>query len=137
MVSGFVTSPDDQSRICLLDARPMRIASKSLISIKFSASPSLFCVSQLDFAELLDLLFRSSVARDLDVLEIAKCLVGRQRQLTRLVGPLLAFLDLLPRRLARRGAKRAWRQVDAELLGRPQELVVLLAHLDCTPLVRE
>jgi hypothetical protein len=29
-----VTSPDDQSLICLLDARPMRIASKLLISIK-------------------------------------------------------------------------------------------------------
>jgi hypothetical protein len=46
-----VTSPDDQSRICLLDASPIRIASKSLISIKFSASPSLFCVGQLDLAE--------------------------------------------------------------------------------------
>jgi hypothetical protein len=29
-----VTSPDDQSRICLLDASPMRMASNSLISIK-------------------------------------------------------------------------------------------------------
>src|SRR3954454_21882605 len=36
MVSGFVTSPDDQSRICFDDARPIRIASKSLMSIKFS-----------------------------------------------------------------------------------------------------
>src|ERR671926_269406 len=33
MVSGFVTSPDDQSRICLLDASPIRMASKSLMSI--------------------------------------------------------------------------------------------------------
>src|SRR3954454_15867933 len=33
MVSGFVTSPDDHSRICLGDARPIRMASKSLISI--------------------------------------------------------------------------------------------------------
>jgi hypothetical protein len=31
-----VTSPDDQSLICLLDARPMRIASKLLMSIKFA-----------------------------------------------------------------------------------------------------
>jgi hypothetical protein len=29
-----VTSPEDQSRICLLDASPIRIASKSLMSIK-------------------------------------------------------------------------------------------------------
>jgi hypothetical protein len=29
-----VTSPDDQSRICLDDARPIRIASNSLMSIK-------------------------------------------------------------------------------------------------------
>src|SRR5215210_7113997 len=35
MVSGFVTSPEDQSRICLLEASPMRMASKSLMSIKF------------------------------------------------------------------------------------------------------
>jgi len=34
IVSGLVTSPDDQSRICFGDASPMRIASKSLISIK-------------------------------------------------------------------------------------------------------
>jgi hypothetical protein len=34
IVSGFVTSPDDQSLICLLDARPIRIASKLLMSIK-------------------------------------------------------------------------------------------------------
>src|SRR5215207_7540059 len=42
MVSGFVTSPDDQSRICFDDARPMRIASNSLISIKLRLSPSFF-----------------------------------------------------------------------------------------------
>src|SRR6266699_1832347 len=34
IVSGFVTSPEDQSRICLLEASPIRIASKSLMSIK-------------------------------------------------------------------------------------------------------
>jgi hypothetical protein len=39
MVSGFVTSPEDQSRICLLEASPIRIASKSLMSIK-----SLLCL---------------------------------------------------------------------------------------------
>src|SRR6187549_641921 len=40
MVSGLVTSPDDQSRICLLDARPIRIASNSLISIKALLRPA-------------------------------------------------------------------------------------------------
>jgi len=34
MVSGLVTSPEDQSRIYLLEASPIRIASKSLMSIK-------------------------------------------------------------------------------------------------------
>jgi hypothetical protein len=34
IVSGLVISPDDQSLICLLDASPMRIASKLLMSIK-------------------------------------------------------------------------------------------------------
>src|SRR5690349_12242034 len=33
MVSGLVTSPIDQSRICFGEARPIRIASKSLMSI--------------------------------------------------------------------------------------------------------
>jgi hypothetical protein len=41
IVSGFVTSPDDQSRICLLEASPIRIASKSLMSI------TCFCASFL------------------------------------------------------------------------------------------
>jgi hypothetical protein len=39
IVSGFVTSPEDQSRICFDEARPIRIASKSLMSIKFLLSP--------------------------------------------------------------------------------------------------
>src|SRR5918997_6063093 len=33
MVSGFVTSPLDQERICLEDARPISMASKLLMSI--------------------------------------------------------------------------------------------------------
>src|SRR2546423_3117705 len=39
MVSGLVTSPEDQSRICLDDARPIRIASNSLMSIKALLTP--------------------------------------------------------------------------------------------------
>jgi hypothetical protein len=34
MVSGFVTSPDDQLLICLEEARLISIASKLLMSIK-------------------------------------------------------------------------------------------------------
>src|SRR5919199_199138 len=34
MVSGLVTSPEDQERICFEEARPMLIASKLLMSIK-------------------------------------------------------------------------------------------------------
>src|SRR5436190_20176076 len=37
MVSGLVTSPEDHSRICFAEARPIRIASKSLMSINASA----------------------------------------------------------------------------------------------------
>jgi hypothetical protein len=33
----LVTSPEDHSRICFAEARPMRIASKSLMSINASA----------------------------------------------------------------------------------------------------
>src|SRR4051794_23163072 len=40
MVSGFVTSPELQSWICLVDARPILIASKSLMSITGRSSPS-------------------------------------------------------------------------------------------------
>src|SRR4029077_4942785 len=50
-----------------------------------------------------------------------------------LVGGLLgrrALLELLCFRLSRRCAQRAGRDVDAELLGRAQEFVVLLADLD-------
>src|SRR5262245_28223965 len=154
MVSGFVTSPDDQSRICFDDASPIRIASKSLISIK--SFPSLAnavyrgrvrrSVVELEVDEvglterpglLLDLLFDLLVRRQLDVVEVAECLVGRKRQLAVLVDPLLALLELLGGRLARGGAERAGREVDAELLRGPQELVVLLAHLDLAALVGE
>src|SRR5919202_5800146 len=117
MVSGFVTSPDDQSRICLDDASPMRIASKSLMSIKvflsLSSCPSLVLdlhVCQICLGErphlLLDLLLGLGVRRQLDVVEVAERLVGRQGQLAVLVDPLLALLDLLGRALARSGAER-------------------------------
>src|SRR6266516_5647307 len=124
MVSGFVTSPDDQSRICLLDASPMRIASKSLMSIKFCL-PSLplfldFHVRQICFAEWpdlgLDLFLRFCRRRQLDVVEVAERLVRRQRELlARLVDALLALLDLLRRRLPSGRTERAGREIDPAL----------------------
>ena len=60
---------------------------------------------------------------------------GRARR--RLVDALLALLGLLGRRLAADRAERAGREVDAELLGGAQELVLLLAHLDLAALVGE
>src|ERR687893_230969 len=111
MVSGFVTSPDDQSRICFDDARPMRMASKSLMSIKV-ASPLLFFASSsgwslfdfhvrqlADVAERPDLVFDLLACgldrRQLDVRKVVELLVGRQRQLAVLVDTLLPLLGLL------------------------------------------
>src|SRR5215471_9893614 len=121
MVSGLVTSPEDQSRICLLEASPIRIASKSLMSINSVPSLFDFRVGQLDFAEradlFLDLFLRLVGGGHLHVLEVAERLVRGQLQLAGLVHALLALLRFLPGRLARGGAQRAGRQVDAELLG--------------------
>src|SRR5438477_7465672 len=100
MVSGFVTSPEDQSRICLLDARPIRIASKSLMSIKCFPLPSLFNfqIGQVHFPERRDGLafpfLVAAVRRDLDV-EVPERLVCREVQLARLVDALLSLLELL------------------------------------------
>src|SRR2546428_204923 len=140
MVSGLVTSPEDQSRICLLEASPIRIASKSLMSIKFLLSPSVFefkvnkvCVAhRADFG--VGFLLGHRRLGDLDVLEITERLVGRHCELAVDVDPLLSFLGLLGRGLAADSAQRAGREVDAELLGGPQKLVLLLAHLDLAAL---
>src|SRR5215211_1070252 len=124
MVSGFVTSPDDQSRICFDEARPMRIASKSLMSIKvtpFQAPRSqtevwhrkkpvrwrseLRSFLQLHFfcerARLvLGLLSGFLGRRERRVCDVDERLVVRKRQLAVLVDALLALLDLLGVRLA-------------------------------------
>src|SRR5712691_5118784 len=93
-----------------------------------------FQVGQIDLGERADLLLGLLLGlfprRELDVRQVAEGLVGRQRELAVLVDALLAFLDLLRRRLARGRPQRAGREVDAELLRGPQQLVVLLAHLD-------
>src|ERR687883_676340 len=81
MVSGLVTSPDDQSRICLLDASPMRIASKSLMSIKLLLYVRWFSQGSCLF---LGFLGGGGLGRDLDVGEVVEQLVV-----------LLAHLDLL------------------------------------------
>src|SRR5919109_3896500 len=100
MVSGLVTSPEDQSRICLDDARPMRIASNSLMSINSYRSLSLLYLHVCQFLRqrtgLLFRLFPSVLLRrDLDVGEVAQRLVGRQRELLAgLVDALLALLRL-------------------------------------------
>src|SRR5436309_14532833 len=130
MVSGFVTSPDDQSRICLLDASPMRIASKSLMSIKLLLYVCGFGQRSCLFFGLLG---RGRLRGDLDVGQVVERLVGRHGELAVLVDALLAFLDLLGGGLARRGAQRSRREVDPELLGGAEQLVVLLAHLDLLP----
>src|SRR5437868_7112619 len=115
MVSGFVTSPDDQSRICLLDASPIRIASKSLMSIKLVFLPccservrhpvreglgrrprvyarSLSFLYVCWFSQgscLLFCLFRSHrLGLDLDVGKIAERFVGRHLQVAVLVDAL-------------------------------------------------
>src|SRR4029450_6335746 len=100
MVSGFVTSPDDQSRICLDDASPMRIASKSLMSIKVPSAlfrgfcRCLFC--------------------DLDLGQVGQRLVGGESQLPVLVDPLLAFLGFLGVGRPSRRTARGRGGVDAE-----------------------
>src|SRR3954465_10597288 len=133
MVSGLVTSPEDQSRICLLEASPIRIASNSLMSIKSLLALLVFEFqiheagvaerSNLGLALLLGLL----ALRYLDVVEVAERLVGRQGQNAGLVGAPPAPPPLPGGRLAADGPQRAGREVDAELLGRAQELVLLLA----------
>src|SRR6059058_4557440 len=97
MVSGFVTSPEDQSRICLLEARPIRIASNSLMSIKVAPQSLLvslggkrlvlyFDVGEVGVPDGADLfldfcLRRIAAGGQLDVREVVERLVGRQRQL--------------------------------------------------------
>ena len=95
IVSGFVTSPEDQSRICLLEASPIRIASKSLMSIKVLLSPYSvfeFKVNKANVAERADfffgLLLGHRLHRHVGIVEVAERLVGRQGQLAVLVDAL-------------------------------------------------
>src|SRR5437588_829180 len=106
MVSGLVTSPLDHERICFEEARPMDIASKLLMSIK--------CASGF-------------------LLDVFLVLLG-----LRLVGLTAVALGLdlllgLVRRIGLLGTHA--REVDAELLGRAQKVVVLVADLHASALL--
>src|SRR3954447_4905345 len=109
----------------------MRIASKSLMSIKlFLASfflcpfgrPCLF-VGEFDLGAVVDrahgrVLVVGSEVHALEAAErpsggVVERLVGRERRLPVLVDAILALLALLARRLPRGRAQRAGREVDA------------------------
>src|SRR3954464_5691783 len=135
MVSGFVTSPDDHSRICLGDASPMRIASKSLMSINVMPFVQKSCSSLLGLFQLergvlvLEVVLLVFFSRQVVFVQLlGELLVVRQRQLAVGVDPVGALLELLCLGIPRRGPAGDRPQVDAELLGSPQQLVVLLAY---------
>src|SRR5690349_5061094 len=148
MVSGFVTSPDDQSWICLVEARPILIASNSLMSINAShpfwggggtggdgrgwrrdgSSPSLLHLD-LVVLDVARARIRGQAWRVV-LVGLREHLVGRQRELAVGVEAVDALLDLLGAGLARGGAQGPGREVDAELLRGAQQLVVLLPDLD-------
>src|ERR1044072_8573479 len=93
LVSVFVTSPDDQSRICFGDASPIRIASNSLMSIKVL----LFPLGEFWSSGLFVDFHVGEVCIELGQVgvDVGEGLVGRDGQLAVLVDPLLALLELL------------------------------------------
>src|SRR3954454_23423230 len=128
MVSGLVTSPEDQDRICLDDARPISIASKLLMSIKVSV-PSLLVRVLLVLGGLAGLREDRFVARHrLGVHRVGDVLVAGVAGRAGLALDDLLLLGLVGRAVAaRRPAAGAHAgEVDAELLGGPQQVVVLV-----------
>src|SRR3954466_7950894 len=145
MVSGLVTSPEDQDRICLDDARPISIASKLLMSIKVSV-PSLL-VRSYSSSE------GSPASARISSLPATASGSTGSAMYSSLVSPVVpaspsttscssassaapsppaapppapsAAAAAPPRPAA--GAHAG--EVDAELLGGPQQVVVLVAHL--------
>src|SRR4026209_2826009 len=127
MVSGLVTSPIDQSRICFGEARPIRIASKSLMSICAKGiSPS--DTSRVGRVQLRHSFVSSPgcSARRCTRISVLYFQVGRKRELLlgrpglgglggggARVGAALrrTLLDLLHRRLAGGAANRRGREV--------------------------
>src|SRR5215210_4271538 len=124
MVSGLVTSPEDQDRICLDDASPISIASKLLMSIKvsaFSLGPVLLVLGGLSGLRE-DLL----VARQrLRVHRVGDVLVGGVAGRAGLALEHLLLLGLVGGAVAVARARADPGEVDAELLGRAQQVVVL------------
>src|SRR5215208_3117300 len=112
IVSGFVTSPLDHERICFEEARPMLIASKLLMSIIRCSSWKGWSVAGTAPGSRLP--FRFHVFG----LLLFRALVGLAALALRL-DLLLGLVVRVRRRLADAG------QVDAQLLGRPQQVVVL------------
>src|SRR3954471_10328560 len=123
MVSGLVTSPELQLRICLLEARPISMASKLLMSIN---SVPVLCrreARQGRPGSRLGLLGRLQVqVGGLDLLFRGGVAGGRGLGVR-----VVLALDVLVGRAAVGGAHAG--EVDAELLGGPQQVVVLVAHL--------
>src|SRR3954471_8857629 len=125
MVSGLVTSPDDQLLICFDEARPIEMASKLLMSIirysnwkaeggKRKAGTAPRSRFSLRFHVFGFLLFGGRV-------RLAAVALG---------------LDLLLRLVGRVGGRLADPgEVDAELLGCAQEFVVLVADLHAAALL--
>src|SRR4029079_10221598 len=138
MVSGLVTSPDDHSRICLGEARPMRIASKSLMSIN-GCSPHSSSVGTAKWRDgggsrsFLDLVQRQllGLGVELGFVELlSEHLVVGGGQLAVLIDAVAPLLQLLSLGVAGGGPAGHRPQVDAELLGGAQQLVVPLADRD-------
>src|SRR5213592_3345205 len=123
MVSGLVTSPELQERICLEEARPISMASKLLMSIKEILS-SRFSVlsSQFRWREpgLLLVAFGDLFRGGLGIGLAVPVALG-------------LAVDRLVVGLAVRGADPA--EIDAQLLGGTEEVVVLLAQLGALALL--
>src|SRR3954447_25332944 len=149
MVSGLVTSPEDQDRICLDDARPISIASKLLMSIKVSVpsllvrsysssegSPASARISSLPatasgstgsamYSSLVSPVVPASPST-------TSCSSASSAAPSPPADPPPAAPPAPPPRPAA-GAHAG--EVDAELLGGPQQVVVLVAHLGARALL--
>src|SRR4051812_7346696 len=130
MVSGLVTSPEDHPRICLLDASPISMASKLLMSImKFLGWWSYGEFSRRASGLVLHDDVLGEVAEvDLGVdFEVRGLVLGHGLGLVVGHVGVVGALDGLVGRLTVAGADAG--QVDAELLGGAQQVVVLVGHL--------
>src|SRR3954467_2771214 len=144
MVSGLVTSPEDQDRICLDDARPISIASKLLMSIKVSVpsllvrsysssegSPASARISSLPATGLGSTgsaMYSSLVSPVVPASPSATSCSSASS-----AAPTLAAAHAVVARRPAAGAHAG--EVDDESLGGPQQVVVLVAHLGARALL--